>query len=222
MKTRLWIAVAVAAGLCAPAVGRAQVVFNYGPLQSYLDGIDPGINVVTGQQWFLGGWFPPPTGNTEFTLTLKRGNGADAAIGLYHYDPILYQVFPPGAVAGWYAVVHFGGTPMGQDVFVSLFDENSVFQGQTIYHNVYLTVFGFYIQGPCGTWFTDPHVNHPQVPQAVLYNSPSVPGDYWLCFEACPYDPATSTFDGVVLNIQSVRPTPAASATWGRVKGMYH
>ena len=57
-------------------------------------------------------------------------------------------------------------------------------------------------------------------PQMLAYSSIATPGDYWLCFEGGAYC-GLSTFDDVVVNVQSVRPTPAASTTWGSLKVKY-
>jgi hypothetical protein len=54
----------------------------------------------------------------------------------------------------------------------------------------------------------------------LTYSSVATPGDFWLCFEVLLYGPP-STFDGVVINVQSIRPTPAMRTTWGDVKSRY-
>jgi hypothetical protein len=193
-----------------------QVPFNFLPLQNYLNLVDPGINVAT-QQIDAQVWSVSVTGNTDFTLMLKTGLGVGSAVGLYNagLPGPLFQVFPGGAVPGWYAALHFGGG----NLIVSLFDQNSVFMGQTFYPGVNPNNFGFYIMGPGGLWFSQDALNG-GAPQLLAYNSPWLPGDFWLCFEELPYNPQ-STFDGVVLNVQSIRPTPAGNTTWGRVKGQY-
>jgi hypothetical protein len=55
----------------------------------------------------------------------------------------------------------------------------------------------------------------------LTYSSLGNPGDFWLAWEECLYN-ASSTFDGVVINVQSVHPTPAKKLTWGSVKSTYH
>src|SRR5512143_2230737 len=200
-----------------------QVVFNYGPLQGYLNVVDSGINVAT-QQVDAQVWAVGVTGNTDFTLTLKTGAGVASSIGVYNGNdpnpvPALFQVFPGAAQQGWYAALHFGGGSL----WVSLFDQNNVFQGQVVYGGVNQNNFGFYIQGPGGLWFSQDGRNPPPTghPQVLTYASNDLPGEYWECFEALPYDAATSTFDSVVLNLQSVKPTPARATTWGQIKAQY-
>jgi len=208
----------VATGANAFPLRSPQVPFNNGPLQAYFNVVDPGIATIGGQL-DAQAWAVAVTGNTDFTLVLKNGAGQVNSVGIYNApaaSPVLFQVFPPNAVPGWYAALHFGGG----NLVVSLFDQNSVFQGQTTYLGVNPNNFGFYTQGPCGTWFSQDFRN--PAPQVLTYASPGTPGDYWLAFSACPYTPAASTFDDVVINIQSVRPTPAVNSTWGNVKGLYH
>jgi len=194
-----------------------QVVFNYAPLQGYLNVVDSGINVAT-DQLDAQVWSVSITGNTDFTLMLESPIGAGNSVGVYNGPaavPALFQVFPPAAGPGWYATLHFGGG----NLIVTLFDQNSNIQGQNFYPGVNQNAFGFYTQGQCGTWFSQDFRN--PNPQVLSYASNNLPGDYWVCFEACPYG-AASTFDGVVINIQSVRPTPVAPTSWGKLKAIYN
>jgi hypothetical protein len=126
-------------------------------------------------------------------------------------------VFPGGAVPGWYAALHFAGGSLT----VSLFNQLSVFMGNTTYPSVDPNNFAFYIQGPGGTWYSQDARNlaGPRA-QMLTYGSPSFPGDYWLCWEARPSS-GLSTFDGLVINVQSIRPTPTDYVTWGGVKAKY-
>jgi hypothetical protein len=198
-----------------------QVPFNFGPLQGYLNVVDPGINVAT-QQVDAQVWSVSITGNTDFTLMLKSGLGLGNSVGVYNGNaplgpiPPLFQVFPGGAVAGWYATLHFAGG----NLTVSLFNQLSVFMGNTFYPGVNANDFGFYTQGPGGLWFSQDNRNLPPGPQMLVYNSVALPGDFWLCFEVLPYGPP-ATFDGVVINVQSIRPTPVAATTWGGLKAKY-
>ena len=221
--------IAVAASTASAFALRApQIAFNVAPLQGYLNSVDPGINVAT-QQLDAQLWATSVTGNAEFTLMLVSppnvlGQGAQtlgavgAALGVYNASaaiPALYQVFPPFAVPGWYAVVNFSGG----NLVVTLFNQNSLFQGQTVYPGVNPNNFGFYLQGPGGVLFSQ-DVRNANGAQMLTFDSPSYPGNYWLCFESLLRTPA-STFTGFVFNVQSLRASPASNSTWGRVKGLY-
>jgi hypothetical protein len=196
-----------------------QVPFNPGPLQGYLNIVDPGINVLT-DQLNAQVWTVSVTGNSDFTLTLKNGIGQGNQVGVYNATlaaPPLCQVFPPNAVPGWYSTLNFSGG----NLTVNSFDQNSVFLGSVFFPNVSASAFGIYTLGPCGLWYSEDARNGGS-PQMLAYQSPSIVGDFWLCWSACHYDPAAgSTFDDVVLNVQSVHPTPAANSTWGSIKGRY-
>lgn len=193
-----------------------QVAFNSGTIQNYLNVVDPGITVTT-QQLDAQVWAVSVTGNTDFTLVLRQGAGGASSIGVYNGQaatPTLFQVFSPAAVAGWYAALHFSGG----NLTVSLFDQNAIFQGSTTYLGVNPNDFGFYTSGPCGTWYSQDFRN--PLPQMLAWASPGTPGDYWLAFAACKYV-GSNTFADLVLNVQSVKPTPADNTTWGHVKGLY-
>jgi len=215
---------AIAALVCATTNASAafplrspQVAFNNGVLQGYFNVVDPGI-ATNGGQLDAQIWAVAVTGNTDFTLVLKQGAGNASSIGVYNgaaASPPLYQVFPPAAVSGWYATLHFAAG----NLIVSLFDQNSVFQGQTTYLGVNQNDFGFYDAGPCGTWYSQDVRNGG--PQMLAWASPGTPGDYWLAFAPCHYN-GNNTFADLVINVQSVKPTPVHSSTWGAVKGLYH
>jgi hypothetical protein len=217
------LAVACLALVAVPAsaltLRNPQVPFSDAPLQNYMNVVDPGINVLT-QQVDAQVWSVSITGNTDFTLMLKNHLGMNASVGVYNGNdpnpiPALFQVFPGGAVAGWYATLHFGGG----NLIVSLFDQNSTFMGQTFYPGVDQNNFGFYIQGPGGTWFSQ-DARNAGAPEMLAYNSVALPGDFWLCWAAESYS-GLSTFDDVVINVQSIRPTPAVPHTWGSLKARY-
>jgi hypothetical protein len=134
--------------------------------------------------------------------------------------PPLFQIFPGGAAPGWFAVLHFAKG----NLVVALFDQNSILSGQTVYPGLAESNFGFYIQGPCGIWFSQDTRNTPPGPQTLTYFSNLNPGDFWLAWEACTYEPA-ATFDQVVIYVDDSHgdpfPTPTAPVTWGRVKSLY-
>jgi hypothetical protein len=54
----------------------------------------------------------------------------------------------------------------------------------------------------------------------LTYGSLGSPGDFWLAWDPVAYSPDGS-FDGVVINVQSVHPTPVDMTTWGKLKGKY-
>ncbi len=197
-----------------------QVSFSSASLQSYLSGKGESINVTTDQ---LDGqvWASSVSGHAAFTLMIElTASAPNNAIGVYNVSapvPVLFQVFPALAGAGWYAVASFGGGGL----VVSLFDNNNVFMGQSSYANVDDTAFGFYIQGPGGLFFSDDARNG-GTPQALtLAGTGRNFGDMWQCFEDQPYGAAVSDFDDAVMLLQSVVPVGIEPTSWGGVKILY-
>jgi hypothetical protein len=205
----------------------SQVTFVSGSLQNYLNLVNPGpgpINVNT-DQLDAQVWSSNSSGNADFTLMIElSGNAASNSIGIYNTggppSPPLFQLFPGAASAGWNALAHF----QGGNLTVTLFDNNGVFQGQTFYPGVSATAFGFYLQGPGGTFYSQDTRNGggPGVPQMLTYAGTGVNfGDWWECFEDTPYAPNLSDFDDAVLEMQSVVPTATGNRSWCSVKSTY-
>jgi hypothetical protein len=206
---------AKAAPLRSPQVALAGL-----HLQGYLDSLDPGVDVAHAQL-DAQAWAVSVTGVSDFSLMLRDATGSDA-IGIYNAGdasatPALFQVFPAAAGAGWYAVLHF----VTGSVTVTLFDAGNTPQGQVEYSGVTQDDFGFYLQNSHGTLYSQDGRNACGVPQVLTYLSPSGTGDWWECFEDSAYVAGASHFDSVVLDLQSLRPTPARGRTWGGLKALY-
>jgi len=213
------MALGVSVSAAAPFPLRSpQVPFAYGALQGYFASIgEPSINVAT-MQYDAQSWAVTISGNAEFTILLKTMS-PDNSIGIYtttEVVPLLKQVFPGFAAAGWYATCHF--TTVGT-VKVSLFDDLGDLQGVTTYP-IDRNNFGFYLQGPGGTFYSQDSRNG-GAPQVLTYAGISNYGDWFECFEVAPYNPGSSTFTGCVLDLQSVIPTPTSQQSWGRLKSLY-
>jgi hypothetical protein len=236
-----WAAALVAVGVVSATVASAggpfpprvpQVVFNSASLQAYLNGQGESINVNTDQ---LNGqvWTTSVSGNASFTLMIElSGNAGGNSIGVYNAvgppsTPPLCQIFPGAATTGWHAMAHF---PANGNLVVTLFDQNSVIQGQSFYAGVNENGFGFYISGPGGTFRSQDALNPGGAAQILTYagNGQNF-GDWWECFE----DQAVSAgggggegggandFDDAVLLLQSVVPTEVNGRTWGNLKALY-
>jgi len=198
-----------------------QVTFNTTQLQNYLNLYNPGppaINVTT-DQLDAQQWTSSVSGNADFTLMIElTGNAASNSIGIYNVvGSGLFQVFPGAATSGWSALAHFSGGNM----VVTLFDNNSVLQGQTFYPGVSQSDFGFYLQGPGGLFFSEDsrNGNNPQV--LTFAGSGNNFGDWWVCFADTHYSPSNTTFASAILLCQSIVPTPTSNKSWGQVKSGY-
>ena len=199
-----------------------QVTFNSGSLQNYLNLNNPGPPpiIVNTDQLDAQQWTSSVSGNSDFTLMIELSGNAQAnSIGIYNVgQPPLFQVFPGAATAGWSALAHFAGG----NLTVTLFDNNGVPQGQTFYPGVNKDDFGFYLQGPGGTFFSEDSRNGGS-PQVLTYAGTGVNfGDWWVCFEDAPYAAPISDFDDAVLLCQSIVPTATSNTTWGSVKSRFH
>ncbi|MGH7742176.1 MAG: hypothetical protein ACRENS_09150 [Candidatus Eiseniibacteriota bacterium] len=200
-----------------------QIVFQDAALQGYLDGLGESI-AVGADQVDASIWASAISGNTLFTLMIEVTADANLnSMGVYNSEdasptPALFQLFPAAAAAGWYAVASFQS---GGRLVVSLFDAASSYQGQTVYNGVNSLKFGFYIQGPAGTFYTQDGRNGGDAHALVYAGSGNNVGDWWMCFEDAPYATASSDFDDAVLLLQSVAPTPTHSTSWGALKTLY-
>lgn len=197
-----------------------QVAVGGGSLQGYLNGVGEAINVNT-DQLDAQTWSTTVSGNSTFTLMLEyAGNAGSNALGVYNGNaasPALYQVFPGVAIPGWYATAHFGTSG---SLVVSLFDDNSAYQGQSSYSGVNKNNFGFYLQGPGGTFYSQDYRNPGGDAMVLTYAGTGVnAGSWWQCFEDT--HPGDRDFEDAVMFVESVNPVPAANTSWGRLKGLY-
>jgi len=216
----------VLSGMTSPAAAftlrSPQVAVGGASLQTYLNGVGESINVNT-DQLDAQEWNTSVSGNSTFTLMVEfAGFAGSNNIGVYNASaavPPLFQVFPGAAAAGWFATCHFASGNM----VVTLFDNNSVFQGQTTYLGVDPNDFGFYLQGPGGTFYSQDARNAGGVAQVLTYAGTGRNfGDWWECFEdLTPAGGSDRDFDDAVLMLQSVGPTPTANRSWGSIKTLY-
>jgi hypothetical protein len=199
-----------------------QVAFNSASLQGYLNGVGESINVNT-DQLDAQVWDTSVSGNATFTLMIElAGNAASNNIGVYNangpVNPPQFLVFPGAASAGWFAACHFGGG----NLVVTLFDNNSVIQGQSFYPGVNANGFGFYLSGPGGTFYSQDARNGGSTPRALTYaGTGNNFGDWWECFEDLAPGGSDNDFEDAVLLLQSVVPTAAHGTTWGALKSLY-
>jgi hypothetical protein len=212
----------VASAASAFPLRSPQIPVLGGSLQGYLNGVGESINVNT-DQLDAQTWSTSISGNSTLTLMIElAGNAPSNAIGVYNGAaavPLLYQVFPGAATAGWHALAHFG---TGGSLVVTLFDDNSIIQGQSAYAGVDKSNFGFYLQGPGGLFYSQDYRNAGSA-KVLTYAGTGVNfGDWWECFEDLPTGSTDNDFEDAVLFIESVAPVPAANTSWGRIKGLYN
>jgi hypothetical protein len=234
-KTPVLVALGVALLLslqprrATPAPLRApQVPVLTNRLQSYFDGLGESIDVETDQ--LAAQSEPLWTVFSSLTVTIAvtlRGDFAGVdSIGVYSpgvASPSLMRVFPAESRAGWFAVLSFDPSPAR--LMVTLFDSNLSLQGTTTYPGVAATNFGFYMQGPRGTFFMQDARNPNAAPQMLLFGGTGPDtGSWWLCWEGQPVGAGSDQdyFDAVLLEqCITCAPDPVRTSTWGAVKQRY-
>jgi hypothetical protein len=199
-----------------------QVSFSSASLQAYFNGLGESINVAS-DQLDAQAFQSSVSDNSTFTLMIElAGNAPLNTIGIYNAaaaSPAFYQVFPGAAADGWFATCHFS---VGGGLLVYLFDNNGVLQGSTSYSGVDRNNFGFYLQGPGGTFYSQDYRNVGGTPQALTYAGTGQNyGDWWECFEDLPYGGQYTDFEDAILLLQSLAPTPARTTSWGALKAGY-
>jgi len=214
---------AVPAAQAAFPLRNPQIVVNPGDgsLQGYFNGVGENINVAT-DQLDAQTWSTTISGNSTLTLMLEiAGNAWGNAIGIYNGAdavPTLYEVLPGAATPGWHALAHFG---VGGSLVVSLFDQNAVYQGQSAYAGVDKDNFGFYLQGPGGTFYSQDYRNAGNAHVLTFAGTGVNYGCWWQCFEDLPAGQTDNDFNDAVLFVESVNPVPAGQTSWGRIKSLY-
>ena len=219
---------AIAAPASAATLRVPQAAISGTSLQDYLNGVGESINVTT-DQVNIQRWKTTISGNSTMTLQISlAGNPRADAVGVYNANgpdsPPLYEVFPGSAPANWFAIASF--RPATSQLIVSRFDQSGVLQaGPITYNGVNTSDFGYYIQGPNGTMYTqDSRQPGTNSTQAVVYAGTGDNfGCWWLCFEDSPLGGQGSdlSFDDAVLFLESVNPTPVSHTTWGSVKARF-
>ena len=113
------------------------------------------------------------------------------------------------------------GTPTA---LTSLFDNNTVYQGQTTFTGVDRNHVGFYLfnNSRANPFYSEDGRNSGGSPQVLTYQGTGANAlDLWMCFEDSPYVPTIARFVGAILEVESMVPTPALNASWGSLKALY-
>ncbi len=214
------------AALAALRTPQVPVLTNR--LQSYLDSRGESIQVETDQLAQQSSPFQTSSPLSSFTLNLSLGGnyaGGDS-IGIYNEgeaSPSLMRVLPAESRVGWLAVLQF--LPSPARLIVGLFDSNNVLQGSTTYPGAVPTNFGFYLQGPGGTFFMQDARNPSGAAQMLLYAGTGANSlGAWLCWEAQPVGAGSDQdYDDAVLFEECVfcQGDPVRTSTWGAIKQRY-
>ncbi len=218
------IALVAIAGTASAALRVPQIAVGGGGLQGYLNSVGESINVNTDQN-AAQRWASTVSNNSTFTIQVElAGNAASNSLGLYNAStvgaPLLYQVFPGAATAGWFAVASFRTAPVR--VVVNLFDANAALQGTVTYLGADKNDFGFYLMGPGGLFYTQDSRNGGNA-QALTYAATGInSGSWWLCWEDLAIGGGSDQdYDDAVLFLESVNPVPVSQTSWGQLKSRF-
>ena len=191
-------------------------------LQSYLSGVGESLNTLT-DQLDLQTWQVAASGAATFSLRMEiAGYAGSNTIGIYNAapaTPVKFLVFPGAAAPGWYATCTFG---LSGQLTVRLYDGSNNLQGLTNYSGVDRNLFGFYLEGPAGSFYSQDFRNAAGKPQVLTYaGTGPYTGSWWECFEDLPYNSSDVDFQDTILLLQSVAPTPIRGSSWGALKSLY-
>jgi hypothetical protein len=221
------VSLLVLACLTAPASAlprSPQVPVLGGSLQGYLNSVGESINVLTDQN-SVQTWSTTVSNNSTFSLQIELASYApNNAIGIYNAGdvaPVLYQVFPGAATAGWFATASFRASPAR--VVINLFDDLAGFQGATTYLGANKDNFGYYLQGPGGLFYTQDARNPGSSAQALAFAGTGANfGQWWLCWEDLQVGGGSDQdYEDAVLFLESVNPTPVTTTSWGQLKARF-
>ena len=195
-----------------------------GALQAYLNGVGEAINVLT-QQDATTVWAHTTSATTAFTLMLESSpNAALNSVGMYNASaavPALYLLIPGANSPQGFAT---GTFKPGNLLVVNRFDALANLLSSQTFPGVDPTGFGFYIQGPNGTFYTQDARNPGGNAQALAYKGTGAnAGTWWLCFEESAVAAGSDQdFDDCVILMESVNTTPVHSTSWGQLKARFN
>lgn len=222
----LMLALAACAALTSPAravLRSPQVPVLGGGLQAYLTSVGETINVNTDQD-ATQTWAHTVSATTSFTLQLEAspnanvnnfgmydGSAAVPALDLLIAGPIIPQGFSTGTFLA------------GNQLKVNRFDNNGIPIGSQTFLGVNPNNFGFYLQTPNGTFFTQDGRNPGAKAQALAFKGTGVnAGTWWLCWDDQSVAAGSDQdYDDCVILMESVNPTPVSSTSWGLLKARF-
>jgi len=205
------------------ALRSPQVVVNGSGLQGYLDSEGESINVQTDQQDVQ---VFQPVMSINFPATYQfeaalKDPGLEVGIYDGHLSsPELVPIFPAVSGPEWFAVVSFRQNP--DRVVISLFDSNSNLVGTQVHFGPTNAGFGFYVQGPGGTLYSQDVRNPGGAAQALFFMGTGIDsGSWWIAFEGTPQGDSDRDFDDAVLFNEQVTGVPVHTSSWGDLKARF-
>lgn len=187
----------------------------------------PVPNVYTDQTVPSSFWSIGSTGSSENTIVIEiAGNSGSNTFGIFDpTDPSnTLQLFSGSAGAGWSARLQNNG---GGHYTVSWFNAAGIFQGQTTATFGVTNVFGYYLSGPGGTFYSLASLNPTDtyytsgMPHMVAYqgNGSSVlkignttgtwlQNEFIMAWEDTAFKSSDLDYNDFVVSVESVHPVP--------------
>lgn len=207
---------AVTAGAQAGVISSSSADGPGQDLQSLFDGwVGPGYD-VNGQYQTPSYWTIGATGVSAATLIIEiAGNANNNVFGLFDRNDATNRLMVYDGTASATAKRAITYSP-GTDAY-TVIDLDSpglvdakVFSGAS---------FGFYLEGPGGTFFSNPALNSDQVQMVAFQgqgqtasflggSAPWLSNEWLLAWEDLPYGSGDQDFNDLVLMIESVTPVP--------------
>jgi hypothetical protein len=201
-----------------------QVPISGAALQTYLTNVGESIDVQTSQASIQ--WLNAIASGFNFTIQLDFSVGSGgSSVGIYDATagaPILFEVFPPYASAGWFALVQFRTSPTR--VIINLFDSQAALNRSTTLFGGNRNAVGFYLDGPGGRFYSQDARNPAAAPQVLWFAGTGLNScSWWIAFEDTSLSAgADADFDDVILYVAGVSghlcPTSVQRSTWGTLK----
>lgn len=208
----------------AAALRAPQVSVLGGTLQTYLNSIGESINVLTSQD-ATQLWAHTTSATTGFTLMIENSPGASAtSVSMYNgsgpANPARYLLLPNSFTPQYFALATF---KPGNLLTVNRFNDLGILISSITYSGVDPTGFGFVLDGPGTSSYTQDSRNPGGRVQAVAFAGTGAnAGAWWLCFEESPVAAGSDQdFDDCVIVMESVNPSPVNSTTWGQLKARF-
>lgn len=192
----------------------------------------PGLNIYNGQAVPSSFWSIGATGSSENKIVLEiAGNAGSNTFGIF--DPAnssnVLQLFSGTASAGWFTTLTNLG---GGNYSATLFNASAVPVSTTTANFGTDNVFGYYLSGPGGTFFSAPSMNeaggstYPNgTPHMVAYEGDNtttlktgntsglfLSNEYLLAWEDTLFGSSDLDYNDFVVLVESVHPVPEPAA----------
>jgi len=202
-----------------------QVAVTGAGLQTFMNGLGESIDVHT-EQDATSVLATTVSQNATFTMQLElMTKSAGLSFGFYNAaaaDPAPFELFPPAAITGWFAVMTFRTSPVR--AVVNVFDDNAILVSTTTYLGADKLGYGFYLDGPDARYYSQDQRNPAGDAQLLFFRGTGTnTGAWWVAGEQGSRSAgADGDFDDLVVYAEPLGcPCPVQRCSWGAVKSRF-